>query len=265
MAIVSLVTARGYKFSLKLNAHVYGTINLPTTTLERVNLGKVARKDWRGRSVGFLPAGWQIDVEFTEIREGTLLVIDEAYFKYAANDTLQYRPERFRPMSACPAPVGYSLMESLRQLITVTGFEAWPLLTEHIALSIAARVMMLFDDNQPLHAGPSHTGLPRDRMRRVIDFVETNIHRTIHLSELADVAALSQFHFSRAFRQAIGITPVRYVWQRRVKLAKVLLRNREAPLITVAFDCGFSSHSHFTTVFKRETGLTPMQYRAQLA
>lgn len=215
-------------------------------------------------STGFIPAGWRLDAELTSDYESTSLIMDEALFMETSNENLNYRPDHFHPITGEPSPVGNALISSLRNFIHATEIDDWPLLTENVASALASHLMQKFSGERLKGRDPYPFGLPRDRMRRVVDFVESNIHRIIHLNELSNVAALSQFHFVRSFKQAMGMTPVRYVWIRRVEKAKELLRNREVPLAIVALDCGFSSQSHFTTVFKRETGLTPGQYRAQL-
>lgn len=102
------------------------------------------------------------------------------------------------------------------------------------------------------------------RMRRVLGYIDENLHRTIRLEEIAEVASMSVFHFSRAFKKVTGSAPVRHVWRCRIERAYILMRNKELPLVVIALDCGFSSQSHFATVFKRETGITPSQYRQQI-
>ena len=79
--------------------------------------------------------------------------------------------------------------------------------------------------------------------------------------ELAGVAAISLFHFTRVFRDALGLTPHRYVQRRRVERAKAMLLDPRAPLAQIAHACGFASQSHFGQVFKAHTGATPGQWR----
>ena len=81
----------------------------------------------------------------------------------------------------------------------------------------------------------------------------------------ADIACLSPCHFSRSFKQAMGIGPHRYVTQRRIERAKALLRGGgpgDGSLAAIALAVGFGEQSHFTTAFRRETGVTPGRYRA---
>lgn len=138
--------------------------------------------------------------------------------------------------------------------------ESEQMLLGAVGTALAVRAMQALGA-QPLRNAPYPGGLSTERLRRVVDYIEANIGGPILLTELANIAALSTFHFSRAFKKAMNIPPVRYVWHRRVEHAKRRLRDKTAPLAWIAYECGFSSQSHFTTMFKSATGTTPRQWR----
>lgn len=100
------------------------------------------------------------------------------------------------------------------------------------------------------------------RMKLVSNYIDEHITGPIRLADMAGFTGLSPFHFSRVFRNASGATPMRYVLERRVSLAKSLLEDRTLSLVAIALNCGFSSQSHFTTAFRQVTGVTPARYRA---
>jgi AraC family transcriptional regulator len=104
-------------------------------------------------------------------------------------------------------------------------------------------------------------GLSPAALQRVQVFVEANLAGAIPLRALADRAGLSPFHFSRAFKTTVGITPRAFVEQRRVERAKRLLAETGQDLADVAADSGFGTQSRMTFVFKRRTGFTPGVYR----
>jgi AraC family transcriptional regulator len=99
------------------------------------------------------------------------------------------------------------------------------------------------------------------RLQRVLDYIDSNIGKPIALDQLAAEACLSPFHFSRLFRDATGLTPHRYVTDRRVQAAKDALALPEPSLNEIALDKGFGSLDNFIRVFRKKTGLTPGQYR----
>ena len=104
-------------------------------------------------------------------------------------------------------------------------------------------------------------GLSPAALRRVQLFVEANLERRIHLTDLAGRAGLSLHHFARAFRMSAGMTPRAFVEERRVERAKQLMNESDHSLADVAVECGFGTQSRLTTTFKRRTGFTPAEYR----
>ena len=84
---------------------------------------------------------------------------------------------------------------------------------------------------------------------------------SITLKDLASIANLSPFYFSRAFRSVTGNSPQRYVRQRRLQKAKELLVDDNASLADIALTCNFSSQSSFTRAFTRAFGIAPGKYR----
>ena len=109
------------------------------------------------------------------------------------------------------------------------------------------------------------SGLSRERLKRVQDYIEAHLDDRLTLTDLAGVACLSPYHFSRSFKQAVGIGPQRFVMQRRLERAKTLMRRTNQPLAEIAQRVGFADQSHLTSIFRRETGVTPGRYRAALA
>jgi AraC family transcriptional regulator len=105
-------------------------------------------------------------------------------------------------------------------------------------------------------------GLSKETLRRLLDFIESRLDVGTSLQELAAEACLCRAHFAACFRNSTGMSPHKYVMERRIAAAKTMLEGAALPLSEVALACGFSSQTHFTDCFKRTTGLTPAQYRS---
>lgn len=103
--------------------------------------------------------------------------------------------------------------------------------------------------------------LQRWRLRRVCDYIEAHLGEALRLDDLAALAELSPFHFSRGFKAATGVGVHRYVQERRLELACNLLKASDLPIFDIAKACGFASQSHFTTVFRVRIGTTPARFR----
>ncbi|WP_394842939.1 AraC family transcriptional regulator [Pendulispora brunnea] len=104
-------------------------------------------------------------------------------------------------------------------------------------------------------------GLSPSRVRRVTEFIVTNLSQSLDLESLAAQAELSPFHFARAFKQSTGETPHGYVLRQRIETAMNLLRRTHKSIAEVALEVGFANQSHFTTQFRKITGRTPREYR----
>jgi AraC family transcriptional regulator len=104
-------------------------------------------------------------------------------------------------------------------------------------------------------------GLSGYKLRRVTEFINANLEEDLSLAEIASVADLSQFHFSRAFRKTTGLTPQQYVMQQRIERAKELLSKDDLPLVEISLRSGFKNQSHFTALFRKFTKLTPKTWR----
>jgi len=115
--------------------------------------------------------------------------------------------------------------------------------------------------SSPARAAHLRGGLSPAALRRVQLFVEANLERTIHLTDLAGRAELSLHHFARAFKMSAGMTPRAFVEERRIERAKQLINETHHSLADVAVECGFGTQSRLTTMFKRRTGFTPAEYR----
>jgi AraC family transcriptional regulator len=103
--------------------------------------------------------------------------------------------------------------------------------------------------------------LSPQRLKAVLDWIEAHLAESFGLAELAAVACLSPYHFSRAFKAAMGETPRAHVTARRIAKAKEYLEDRALPLAQVAPLCGFADQSHLTALFRRHLGVTPGAWR----
>ena len=104
-------------------------------------------------------------------------------------------------------------------------------------------------------------GLTRVQARRVLEYIESNLEREITLRELSGILDLSPYHFARMFKYTMHTAPHRYVLDRRIERAKVMLRTNVASLLEISLSTGFCDQSHFSSTFRRAVGATPREFQ----
>lgn len=80
---------------------------------------------------------------------------------------------------------------------------------------------------------------------------------------LSRVSGVSEAHFARAFKEAFGVPPHRYLLTRRIEKATALLRDTELSITEIAFQTGWSSLGTFGRTFRDVTGVSPSELRAR--
>ncbi len=149
-----------------------------------------------------------------------------------------------------------------RALITAPAPKVWRGLSDKRAY-LGPRISMLGALPIAGQTAEIHRGLAPAIKRRVSEYIDSHLGENISLESMAELAGLSVYHFSRAFRQSTGLAPHGYLLQRRIEHATHLLSRTELPLSEIALAVGFSDHSHFARHFRRFTGTTPSIARWQ--
>lgn len=127
---------------------------------------------------------------------------------------------------------------------------------ETIQRALAAQIVEL------IRPTPSWSGTVTDRrLRRVLDHIHDQLAEDLSLTAMAELAAMSPTHFSKAFRKAMGESPLQYVIAARMEKAAVLLRTTALTVAEVAYRVGYEDVSRFGQHFKRRFGATPAAFR----
>ena len=102
------------------------------------------------------------------------------------------------------------------------------------------------------------------RLTEVIRFIRDNLHKSLTVEELSKIACMSPSHFYRTFKTELGISPVEFINNERIKLAVCLLQDPKRSVKDVYLDCGFESRSYFNRVFKNRQNVPPGAYQAKV-
>ncbi len=100
------------------------------------------------------------------------------------------------------------------------------------------------------------------RVARATDLLHGNYANGVDLSELAQTACLSKYHFLRLFKLVHGMTPHTYLQRKRVAAAVRLLESTRLTVREVALNVGFADDSTLVRQMRRWTRHTPGQVRA---
>jgi len=99
------------------------------------------------------------------------------------------------------------------------------------------------------------------RLLRAKDRMTAAPHEAWTIRRLSRVAGASEAHFARAFKDAFGAPPHRFLLTLRIERATTLLRETERPIAEIALSCGWTSLGTFGRTFRDVTGVSPTECR----
>ena len=133
------------------------------------------------------------------------------------------------------------------------------------SLSVAIVTRLLASSRRAAPSERPRAGLPKWRLKRAVDYIESSLAEPVSLADIASATGLSRMHFAAQFRAATGLRPHEYLLRRRIERAQEMLLRDEGSLADIALSVGFQSQSHFTTVFKQFAGKPPAAWRQSLS
>jgi AraC-like DNA-binding protein len=208
--------------------------------------GKVKNFVWHD-AVGFYPAGTQTRIVTTAATSLQLLWTPDP--KTAG---------RLEPLLPFDDPLIATCSHAIaRELDSGTPDQ---LFVESLGQAIVIKLMRHFSPAAAVEA-PHTSGLSRERLRRLVEYVDAHLGDELTLDALAAVACLSPYHLSRSFRRAMGVGLHRYVVQRRIERARRLVLETDLSMAAIAWTVGFESQAAFTKRFRHEIGQTPSHLR----
>ncbi|MEO0981793.1 MAG: AraC family transcriptional regulator [Pseudomonadota bacterium] len=220
-----------------------------TTDVASVHSNVESRQEWRSDGVVSY-AHFYLPTTFVSSVSETLFERD-----FDLDDLVYFRASRDHAMTSAMRAAGAALFDFE---------EPSHLMLDSFAMLFAEILLRRFSVHERHKELPDARPPTPAKIKRVVDFIETHLDQNLTLARLADVAAMSAFHFVRKFKQSTGLTPHAYVTARRVERAKDLIRQGRDCLAEIAFACGFANQAHFTTVFRKLMGVTPGQYRREV-
>jgi len=168
-----------------------------------------------------------------------------------------------------PAPNGHDSLNAARWVEEWEngGAQRRSLLREEIALRVR-RFILDWAETGRLSGGEAGTAAVAAAVRHVealTDLVNSHYGEPVSMPDLAARAGIHPSTANKAFRDVLGLSVNEYLTRYRVARAMQRLVDTEAPILTIAYDCGFGSSSRFYELFKARTGQTPLAFRRALS
>lgn len=101
------------------------------------------------------------------------------------------------------------------------------------------------------------------KIRRASLYIAHHMDETLDLEAVAGMFGMGYSFFRRRFRDCTGLSPLAYQHSLRLRRARRLLKNTDAPISEIADSLGFQSQAYFARFFRKETGISPTGYRAR--
>ncbi len=219
-------------------------------------------------------------IEFVEQGSGTVELDGEVFFP-KAGDTyfLQtgrdhfYYANREEPWKKHFINVSGRLLESMTEGYGLSGISHFEGLdTKEELLKIIALAKTKEDPTEAiigvLHTVfmkmrrhlKEHENTPKDA-RRMKDFLNARLTEKFHIEHLCAYIGKSESQTIRLFKSSYGITPYRYVLDKKIGLAKKLLLDTALTVGQIAEKLAFSDEYYFSNIFKTKVGTSPSSFR----
>ncbi|HLO52690.1 MAG TPA: AraC family transcriptional regulator [Saprospiraceae bacterium] len=128
------------------------------------------------------------------------------------------------------------------------------MLKELIIRIMQAESKKIYTD-QALHMNTSN------RLAYVVNYIRKNLQQNLNVQDLSQKAYMSESNFHKVFKNELGISPVEFINNERIKLASSLLQDPNIKIKEVYMECGFESRSYFNRLFKRKKNISPKEFK----
>ena len=89
--------------------------------------------------------------------------------------------------------------------------------------------------------------------------IHSDYNKKLTSEELADRCSMSVYYFCRVFKRVMGVTPVQYQTEYRMRIAELLLRDGQLSVTAIVHMIGYEDETYFSRCYKKYRGISPRQ------
>jgi AraC family transcriptional regulator len=248
---ITLLPRRSYEASYRSDKSTIGFAFESQSGIHAFSSDRVTPFRTKPNSLAFVPSGCEVFSSST--RGGEYLLVTN-------NHDLKTDRLKSRQFNDVIDPAAIAAAHNIRSALLGNVLAA---------LSLEEKIAELFDRVQleltgSLRESVATRWMTSARLKIIDDFIDSNINRELSVREIAATVGLSEGFFIRAFKAAAGKSPHSYLIDRRLALARLLLRTSNHDLREVALAAGFASHAHMTAAFTHRLGIAPSLLRRDI-
>lgn len=165
------------------------------------------------------------------------------------------------PLVRCVIISGYNEFEYAK---TAMKFKAFDYLLKPINKFELSKTLRKIKDELLSEQAELNTGretYAEDIVKSIVQYLQVNYAKEINFTEIASTYNFSASYLTKIFKEFTGISPIKYLIDYRIKIAKKLLRDTDLTVKEIAEKTGFIDQFYFSKCFKNYSGVTPSQYK----
>ena len=178
-------------------------------------------------------------------------------------------PLQFAPRVAFGSGPGRSLFELVQYIATEAdrgdSLVTSPLIVASLADSLMFGMLQGLQHNHSAKLAPGARAAEPRHVRRAAEYLEAHAAQPVRMIDLAAVTGVSVRTLQVGFRTYRGCSPITFLRDRRLALARIRLRaNPQLTITQIASDCGFEHLGRFSALYRARFGETPSQTRKRM-
>jgi AraC family transcriptional regulator len=245
----------GWK-NIHLNHHLQPTWEMPEIADAKVH--RMSFDEDKFGCIDILPTNIPFKYSWSQLLEFTICYLEPTFISQVAYESVAPDRVEFPLLLQQPSPLIWQMAAELRSILKRDPANSC-FYAEAIATAMAAHLLTNYATRR--YVFKEYDGLPKAKLKQAIEYINAHLGENVSLSDIATQLNMSQYHFSRLFKQSTGMPPHTYLIDRRVDRSKQLLRGTELTILEISNECGFANPSHFARCFRQQMGITPMQFR----